>query len=167
MTDVRYDDRRFRVRAAGVAIRDGRVLLNGWDGFRHLALPGGGVELHESSDAALVREMREELGVDVRVGRLLWVVESFFALNGERFHEVGFYWEMTFPETAVCVRRTAFEALESDGGRMSLAWVPLGDLDDVDLVPTFLVAGLRDLPTSTRFLVHVDRESQGSVITRP
>jgi ADP-ribose pyrophosphatase YjhB (NUDIX family) len=138
-----------------VAIREGRVLLNGWDGFRHLALPGGGVEVQESSDAALVREMREELGVAVRLGRLLWCVENFFRLNGEDWHEVGFYWEMTLPETAACVRRDTFEAMD-DGVRMHLAWVPLADLDEVDLVPRFLVAGLRGLPRTTQFLVHRD-----------
>jgi 8-oxo-dGTP pyrophosphatase MutT (NUDIX family) len=84
MTRIREDGRVFRVRVAGAAIRDGRVLLNGWDGFRHLALPGGGVEQGEESASALVREMREELGTEIRVGRLLWVVENFFALNGAR-----------------------------------------------------------------------------------
>jgi hypothetical protein len=39
---------------------------------------------------------------------------------------------------------------------MSLAWVPLADLDDLRVVPTFLVDGLRDPPKTTRFLVHVD-----------
>lgn len=156
MTRIVAEGRHFRVRTAGVAIRRGRVLVNGWDGFRHLALPGGGVEMGETSDAALVREMREELDVDVRIGRLLWVVENLFLLNGVERHEIGFYWEMAFPETAACVRRDTFEAM--DGGvRMHLAWVPLADLPDVDLVPRFLVEGLRDLPRATRFLVNDDR----------
>jgi 8-oxo-dGTP pyrophosphatase MutT (NUDIX family) len=152
VTGLRVDGRRFRLRAAGVAIRHGRVLLNHWEGFRSLALPGGGVEQGESSDAALVREMKEELGVDARLGRLLWVVQSLFVLKGERFHEIGFYWEMRLPERAACVRSDSFEAM--DGGvRTQLAWVPLSELDDVDLVPRFLVQGLRDPPARTRFLV--------------
>jgi len=156
MTRVGDSGRRFRVRAAGVAIRDGRVLLDSWEGFRFFALPGGGVEQGETSDAALVREMREELRTDVRVRRLLWVVENFYSLNGEAWHELAFYWEMTFAETAACVRRDAFEAYDGDV-LMNLAWVPLADLDDLNLVPTFLVDGLRDLPTATQFLVHDER----------
>ncbi|MFC4784459.1 NUDIX hydrolase [Nocardioides sp. MAHUQ-72] len=36
-------------------------------------MPGGGVELHESLEEGLVRELREETGYDVRPGRLLGV----------------------------------------------------------------------------------------------
>ena len=38
----------------------------------------------ESAGAALRREMREELGVHVTVGRLLWLVENFFTFEGAR-----------------------------------------------------------------------------------
>jgi 8-oxo-dGTP diphosphatase len=53
---------------AAALIRDGRVLAahrrspSGWE------FPGGKVEPGESETAALVRECREELGVDVEVG---------------------------------------------------------------------------------------------------
>ena len=39
-------------------------------------LPGGGIELLEPSDKALKREMQEELQVDIRIERLLWVIEQ-------------------------------------------------------------------------------------------
>jgi ADP-ribose pyrophosphatase YjhB (NUDIX family) len=160
VTAIHKDGRRFRVRTAGVALRRGRVLVHGAEGFRHVVLPGGGVEQGEASDAALVREMTEELDARVRVGRLLWVVESLFRDEGEDRHEIGFYWEMTVPETAACVRRDDFETV--DGGvRLRLAWVPLADLDDLDLVPRFVIEGLRDPPRETRFLVLDERASAG------
>lgn len=61
--------------AAGVVFTDeqGRVLLvkptykDGWD------LPGGYVEIGESPKQAAIREVKEELGVDWPVGRLLVV----------------------------------------------------------------------------------------------
>lgn len=52
---------------------DGRVLVSrrvdsGW-----FNLPGGGVEPDESATQGLVREVREECGLDVAVGRLVGV----------------------------------------------------------------------------------------------
>ena len=49
---------------------------DGWE------FPGGKIELGESSEEALVREIREELDVDIKVGRLLETVEYDYP----RFH---------------------------------------------------------------------------------
>ena len=58
---------------AGAILHEGRVLVARRTRPADLAgrweLPGGKVEPGESDAAALVRELREELGVDVEVGR--------------------------------------------------------------------------------------------------
>lgn len=55
---------------------EGRILLALWneasDGGRW-TLPGGGVELDETVEEGAVREVREETGYDVELGRLLTV----------------------------------------------------------------------------------------------
>ncbi|GGC42791.1 NUDIX domain-containing protein [Haloferax sulfurifontis] len=61
---------------AGLCERDGAVLLVRQDG--KWVLPGGGVEAGESKTEALVREMREETGLDATVGSLLVVTEQTF-----------------------------------------------------------------------------------------
>lgn len=65
------------VRVTGVVIEDGRILLldQDTDTGRSWSLPGGKVEEGEPLADALVREMREETGVDVEVGRLLYVCD--------------------------------------------------------------------------------------------
>lgn len=45
------------------------------------SLPGGRVEAGESDAAALTRELREETGLEVRVGRLVGVVERAGSRN--------------------------------------------------------------------------------------
>ena len=57
------------------------------------ALPGGRIEPGEMSDCALLRELAEELGAsEVRLGRLIWVVENRFPHRGQHFQEIGFYY---------------------------------------------------------------------------
>jgi ADP-ribose pyrophosphatase YjhB (NUDIX family) len=162
MTRRRESGRVFRVRAAGVAIRDGCVLVHREEQpspWTNSALPGGGVEMHETSDAALVREFREELGVDVRVGRLLWVVDNRFRHDGEEWHEIGFYWEVLVEPALAALGMGPTLDRDSWLGRecrLHWAWHPLDRLAEIELRPSLLVEGLRDLPKSTRFLVHGD-----------
>jgi len=62
---------------AGLVLADGRFLLTQRRADQPLPLqwefPGGKVEFGESPIQALVRELREEIGVDVEVGRV-WEV---------------------------------------------------------------------------------------------
>jgi len=64
-------------RVTGVLIEDDQILLlnQDTDGPRTWSLPGGKVEDGETLAQALVREMREETGVEVRPGRLLYLCD--------------------------------------------------------------------------------------------
>jgi ADP-ribose pyrophosphatase YjhB (NUDIX family) len=80
-----------RVRVTGIVIEDGRLLLlnQDTDTGRSWSLPGGKLEDSETLAEALVREMKEETGLDVEPGRLLYVCDH---LPGNGTHVV----HMTF-----------------------------------------------------------------------
>jgi 8-oxo-dGTP diphosphatase len=70
---------RIRVRACGICVENGRVLMIG-----HRAIlgentfwspPGGGVEVGEMAGDALRREFLEETGLEIEVGKLLLMNE--------------------------------------------------------------------------------------------
>ena len=60
------------------------------DGRTFHRLLGGGVELGERSEEAVVREIAEELRATLLEPRLLGVLENVFTYDGERGHEVVF-----------------------------------------------------------------------------
>lgn len=65
------------VRVTGVSIKNNEILLLDQDtsNSRSWSLPGGKVESHETLETALVREMKEETGLDVSVKELLYVCD--------------------------------------------------------------------------------------------
>jgi ADP-ribose pyrophosphatase YjhB (NUDIX family) len=67
-----------RVKVRALIHHDGKVVVDRSTraGKPHLALPGGRVNRWESTEDALVREVREELGIDVQPERLLYVFEA-------------------------------------------------------------------------------------------
>jgi len=62
--------------AAGLLVQDGKILITRRDRNRHLELywefPGGKQKKNESVTDCLIREMEEETGIRVRVGRKIY-----------------------------------------------------------------------------------------------
>jgi len=67
-----------RIRVAAIIAEDEKLLLIAHKKGKHTywLLPGGGVEYGESLDKALKRELKEELGIDIRVGDIAMVSDS-------------------------------------------------------------------------------------------
>jgi len=75
-------DLTWRPAAYGVVIKDGKVLLLPQDGKGYV-LPGGGMEVDELSEAAVLREVREETGLTVEVKKFLDLRENYFVIEPE------------------------------------------------------------------------------------
>jgi 8-oxo-dGTP pyrophosphatase MutT (NUDIX family) len=158
MLTFRHAQGWFTHRAAAVAIHDGRVLLHRSESDSFWVLPGGRVEFGESAADALARELREEIGVDARVVRLLWVVENFFQYGDAENHELGMYFLTSLPaQWSHLHDDTPFDGFEQ-GVRLIYQWFPLAHLPNVVLYPAFLCSALHALPDHTIHIVQRDGE---------
>ncbi|MGI8978378.1 MAG: NUDIX hydrolase [Pirellulaceae bacterium] len=127
-----------RVIAICLFRRDEEILVT--EGFdtannqRYARPLGGGVELGETSEQTIVREIREELGAEVRELKLLGVLENLFELEGRQQHEVVFVYDGQFAD------RSLYELVEIpllDGGwKTGGIWRPLDWFNELcPLVP--------------------------------
>jgi ADP-ribose pyrophosphatase YjhB (NUDIX family) len=149
----------FNFRVAGIAIHLDHVLLLRVEPYDFWFLPGGHVEIGERADSAILREMREETGLDVRIDRLVWTVEAFFTLDNRRHHELGFYYLVTPPAGAPELDLDKeFFGTEENGTVLIFRWHRLDTLANLNVQPSFLKTGLNALPTSITHIVQEDRE---------
>lgn len=157
-TMIAFDagDARFNCRVVGVALHEGRVLLHRAETEDFWSLPGGRAELLEPATDTLRREMREELGVEVAVERLLWVVENFFDYDAKSYHELALYFLMTLPHDSPLRQQREPFLGDEEGLILIFRWHTLDELRRTTIYPTFLREALRSLPATTAHIVHHD-----------
>lgn len=150
---------RFNVRTVGIILHDGRVLLQSAQDIDFWVMPGGRCELGESSQDAIIREMREEIGAEVGVERLVWVLESFFDFQETTWHEISFLFLLSLPpDSVVYARQEEFYGYEPLADlELTFRWFSLDELENITLYPAFLRTALRSLPDTTQYLTWGDK----------
>lgn len=148
----------FQMRIAGLAFREGHLLVHRATHETFWTIPGGRAEIGETSAETLVREMEEELGVTATVQRLLWSVENFFHYEGDDFHEYGLYYLMDIPADFPFHPHEIVHRNVDGKNELEFKWVPAtrAALTALDLPPYFLADEIEALPESPRHLVWHD-----------
>jgi 8-oxo-dGTP pyrophosphatase MutT (NUDIX family) len=119
-----------KIRALAICIlrKDGQILVfEGYDPVKQETFYrplGGAIEFGEYGRQALVREMREEIGVEITTPRYLGLSENIFTYGGKPGHEIVLIY------AADLVDRTIYEieslvGQEDDGSPLTVAWKPL------------------------------------------
>jgi len=155
LISYREHGKRFNYRVAAIIIIDNHVLLQTAEGEGFWILPGGRCELMETSQEALVREMKEELDVKVEIGSLVWIVENFFGFDTELWHEIGLYYTAGLPNSSPILSLEELTC-EDTGLQILFRWFKLEDIDTIKLYPSFLKSGLKDIPVIPTHLIHRD-----------
>lgn len=118
---------RIRPIAGAVCWRDDHILVElGYDSVkdeRFYRVIGGGVEFGELAADAVVREFREELDAELRVSRLLGVIESRFTYEGAPGHEIVFLFEGTLHDHPLLTQDEC-EGMEGEEPYVA-RWMPL------------------------------------------
>lgn len=107
--------------ARGVCVRDGMILLCRAKGGSTTYLPGGHIEFGETGRQALVREIKEEIGLASKAGTFLGIVENSFMQKGKQHAEINLVYELSMNGADV----------EAKEDWIEFEWRKLNDLDDL------------------------------------
>ena len=148
---------RFTYRVAGIILHNGRVLCQHAPEETFWFLPGGRAELSESSEESIRREIWEELGVEPRIERLLFINENFFTFQDESHHELGLYFLLSLPSDAPVFREDKFTYEEaSEHLLLTYHWLPIVQLETLPIYPVFLRKALQSLPEETKHIIEIE-----------
>ncbi len=151
------DDGRFNYRVCAVLLDQGRILAMHDERSPYWYLPGGRVRMGERAEDAVLREVREELGIEARILRPLWLSQAFFNEDVARvdYHELCLYFLLDASGTDLLLRGDQFRGPERRHVH-DFAWLPFDRLRDEYFYPLFLKTEIFHLPEG--LTLRTDRE---------
>lgn len=133
--EIPADRLKWRPAAYGIVIKDGKILLSKQFGDKY-DLPGGGIDLGEKLEDGVVREVKEETGIDVKNPKLLGMKESYFmdshALN-EAYHCYLFYYLCEYVGGELST--DGFDEWEKQYAEMA-EWIDIDRIDSLKIAST-------------------------------
>ena len=133
----------FGVRATALIVKDNRLfVIEDEDGCYTI---GGAIQVNETTEDAVVREVKEELGVASRALQLAFIVENRFEQAEVHYHNIEFHYLVDLLEDAPLT-------MQEDAKPLPCRWLALDDLHTVNLKPAFLKTALPDWDGQLRHL---------------
>lgn len=137
----------FNYRVCAMMISEGAILAMHDDRSPYYYLPGGRVSMGETAEHAVMREVREELGITAKIVRPLWLNQAFFTEDVDHlhYHELCIYFLMDIAGTDLLARGERFTSKE--GSRThTFEWLKFDRLQDEYFYPSFLKTDIFKLP---------------------
>ena len=132
MTLPEYELAGIETIARGICVKDGHILVCRNRKVGNFYFPGGHIEFGETGAEALVREVREEMGVDSTAKEFLGCCEHRFDQHGKPHAEINLIYVLDIPSvspggaTPSCEDWIAFD------------WMPVGELASSAVEPAAL-----------------------------
>ena len=129
MKDILFDvdGELFSYRVGGVLIKDNQVLLTkGGDDY---SLPGGHVQIGETSSDTVIREFKEETGFDVEPLNVISTYENFWNWDDKKCHQLCIFYRLKMKD------ETQELIPNPDTNDTKYVWVDLKELANIKLYP--------------------------------
>ena len=129
------------IRAGGVCVFNNKILLihrinldKDKESREYYVIPGGGVNENEKIEDAVIRELKEETNLDVKLGDLFFEMEDKNSKGDNRKH---YYYICEYTTGEPKLREDSEEAKEMKQGIRSYnpIWVNLAELENIVLFP--------------------------------
>ena len=138
------DDSKLNIRTGVIFKHNNKVLIEISKIGSNSTIPGGRVKFNEKSEDTAIREIKEELEIDLDKTRLKHkqTMENFFQAEGLHFHEIYFIYEYSLNDGEVSRLENVKD--NADNTTTYFKFVDYNDLDKVNILPENLVSIIKE-----------------------
>lgn len=139
----------FTFRVGALIIKDGKLLVAKSESYPCYYTVGGVVEINETSEEAVIREVFEETGYKLEIDRLAIIQERFFDVGSQKCHELDLFYIMKNSNEM----NIADNSFTDQAPTETLHWIPVDDLVKINIVPPSLKTVLFDNINSIEHII--------------
>lgn len=142
------EDYKLNIRAGGVIIHNNKILTHRDVNKDHYCLPGGRIEIGESSEQTIKREIQEELGKQIEIIGYIATIENFFEMENKKYHEIFFLHRIEFVKEED--KKIDYTMHNVEGKEyLQYEWLDLDKIEEYNILPGCLkeVLKSRNFPT--------------------
>lgn len=149
--NVNIQNVNFVCRSCAVIMNENKILFQKRKADKFWALPGGKIEILETTAEALKREIKEELGVEnIEVGEVLSVTENFFEWNETKVHQYIFTHKVTLNDKMYNNIKEEFNGKE-EGKDIIFKWIEKEELLNEYIKPDYVIDQLLNIDSGMKF----------------
>ena len=136
----------FSYRVGGVLIKDNKILLTkGGDDY---SLPGGHSQIGETSQETIIREFKEETGLDVEPLNVISTYENFWKWGDKDCHQLCIFYKLKM------IDETQKLVPNPDTNDTKFIWLELEELENINLYPIGISAQILNNNADVNHFIH-------------
>lgn len=129
-------NKRFNVRVYGILIKNKAVLLSDERLNKHqfTKFPGGGLEFGEGPADCIIREMKEEIGLDYAIQAHFYTTDFYQESVFNSQHQIiSIYYLLEGPEPEENLISSTIFDFKSEGDAQRFRWIKVSELKEEDV----------------------------------
>ena len=153
---IKNNELKFKFRVSAIFINDNKLLVNKYD-EESFCLPGGYVEIGEDSEKAVIRELKEETGIDFKIIKFGGITENFFTnIRNEKTHGIDFYYfvELGDDQAIDKLNMNYVENVKTGIIEHHYSWIPINNIENYNLLPNIIKNNLSLKNTIFHYIVN-------------
>lgn len=160
MISFNRGDDKFNFRVSGVFLDSSRkrFLTNTRDTVDFCVLPGGRIEMGEDSREALIRELKEELNVEIEIQGIKAITENFFDFDDKHYHELQYVYIAKILDKSIEEHTEPFIGTEK---KDKFEWKNISDIADIKYKPAYLKAVIAEVALGNTDIRHIIHRGNG------
>lgn len=132
-----------------------KILLHHELNSIHYTLPGGRVKEGETTEETLKREIKEEMGQEVKIIKSVSFMENLFTDNKKKYHEILVTYELEFIDKSM-YEKEVMPTIEKDK-KLEFIWYDIDKLNDIIFVPKALKDFIVNDSNEFKHIINVEK----------